>query len=395
MRFDVKHLSEYINKLMWLIYGMIALSEWSYYLLCDVLKLPFYAYEIFFIPLIFIYKDRIINGLRRIRKNYLLGFYFLLLFLVLGITVNMEYTFEQITTYRTLFYVFFFMYFFSAEKGFNITKLQILCVGASVGQFLFIQTVNSSANQTAVNIVALALMVIIPVVKNNVSEVIISSLFALLLSFRSSFRINIVIVLLALVVSLLYSVMIRKKIKALVISIVCITMGVVFALTFDDIVVFLVDVLGIDNPMSIYRITNRLEALFQADFQSSQDTIRFKLLGMVFSEFIPCLIPCGLIGKAINMYGRYKDAPIVFFYHAFGSPVTIILLAVVFMRAIKYVYKYLFIERGELAIFGLMFPLLVVLFFLNGTFIMNTYEACLTGIILGYWFNKNKLTVIK
>ena len=379
---------------IWLIYAMIALSGWSYYLLCDVLGLPFYVYEVFFVPIIFIYRNKIISGFGKIRKIYVFVALLLVFFLLFGLVINTKYMIEQITTYRTIFYVFVFMYFFSIEKKFDIKFLQILCTGASLGEFLFIQIISNSRDQIALNIVALSLMVIIPVIKNSLTETIFFTVFALIVSFRSSFRINIVIVLIALLISVLYVMMIQKKIKALILTVIIAIAGITIAINFDSIVDLLVNILKIDNAMSVYRITNRLKALFQADFQSSQDTVRFMLMAQIFTEFDVYFVPCGLIGKAINMYGRYKDAPIIFFYHAFGSPVSIALLGYIVTKACCFIKKYMFVKKNELSIFGLMLPIYIVLFFLNGTFIINTYEACLTGIVLGYWFNYNKIEVI-
>ena len=385
----------FVRMSIWLIYAMISLSGWSYYLLCDVVGLPFYVYEVFFVPIIFIYRNKIIGGLRKLRTTYACGALLLVCFLLFGLAINTKYIMEQITTYRTIFYVFVFMYFFSMEKEFDINFLQVLCVGASLGEFLFVQIVSNNRDQTALNIVALSLMVIIPVIKNNLIETVFFTVFALTVSFRSSFRINIVIVLIALLISVLYVMIIQKKRKALILTTVIMFTGITVIMNFDSIVDFLVNILKIDNAMSIYRITNRLKALFQADFQSSQDTVRFMLMAQIFTEFDTYLIPCGLIGKAIGMYGRYKDAPIVFFYHAFGSPVSIALLGYIVMKACCFIKKYMFMKKNELSIFGLMLPIYLVLFLLNGTFIINTYEACLTGIVLGYWFNYNKIEVIQ
>lgn len=86
------------------------------------------------------------------------------------------------------------------------------------------------------------------------------------------------------------------------------------------------------NAMAIYRITDRLEAFFEMDFASSQDTIRFELMRKIFDQFENCIFPQGLIGKATGEYGLYKDAPIIFLYHAFGSVVSIGIVLFSFIR---------------------------------------------------------------
>ena len=191
----------------WLLYGAIALSGWSYYILCDVIKVPLYLYEVFFIPIIFKYHAIIISKVKKMRKIYIFSFAFLVFFLLIGFCVNPQHIFVQITTYRTLFYVWAFMYFFSGIKNFDIKRLQLLCVGSCVGQMLFIVLISKSEGDvTAVNIMALSLMIIIPIIKDKFFEAVFFCIVGLILSFVSAFRINIIIVLMAFRLSLLYMV---------------------------------------------------------------------------------------------------------------------------------------------------------------------------------------------
>lgn len=376
---------------LWALYAGVALSGWSYYLLCDVIGFPFYLYEIFFIPPIIIYRNTLFKMFTKIRKSYIISFILLIGFLLLGCILNPQYIVAQITTYRTLVYVWCFMYIFSWVKSFNLELLQALCVGASLGQMMYILLISSDSDQTAVNIVALALMIIIPAIKNNIKEIVLFTILGLVIAFRSSFRINIVIVILALFIALLYMALIKKRIKA-VLTMICIVIGLFLVVqNFDFITTILADVFNMDNDYALYRVTYRLEQLLQMDFAASQDTMRFELIGKIITEFDDYIIPTGLIGKAIGEYGLYKDAPIMFFYSAFGSWVSIVLLGGIVVGGVKFLCKSFRLKNTDMAVFAIMLPVFLFLFVLNGTFIMATYEACLTGLILGYWYNKNKI----
>lgn len=195
------------------LYGTIALSGWSYYILIDLIGLPFYAYEVFFIPVVLICRKFIFAKLKRIKSSYLLAFFGLMLFFFIGLIRHPEHMASHITTFRTLIYIFVFMYFFSSAGTFAITQLQFLCFGATIGQFVYMLSVESEADQTSLNIIALSFMIIIPIVKKRVrlSEIMFFSIVGLIVSFRSSFRINIVVVLISLVLAIMYSVFVQKR----------------------------------------------------------------------------------------------------------------------------------------------------------------------------------------
>ena len=155
-----------------------------------------------------------------------------------------------------------------------------------------------------------------------------------------------------------------------------------------------VNIFNMENSVSVYRITNRLKALVRLEFGTSHDTVRFELMGKIFTEFTNFLIPSGLIGKAVGQYGIYKDAPVIFLYSAFGSFLGILLVIVFITKAFSSTIKSITLYKDQMLVFSSCFSIYIILFLLNGTFLMSTYDVCLTGVVFGMWFNKNRVEFV-
>lgn len=387
---------DYRELLFFLVYGAIALSSWSYYILCDLIGIPFYLYEVYFIPLAIKYRRQLLkyNFCCKFTVGAWVAAIVIVVFFILGIVINPNYAVAHITTYRTIFYIFAGILIVSSWTRFNITILQCLCVGSCLGQFAYMSTIATNANETAVNIVALSLMIIIPSAKGNVKQTMLYTAFGLFLAFRSSFRINIVVVLISLGITLFLSWFVTKSRKLFMFIGFLVIAGLVIIANLDAITAWMVDVLKMSNAMSIYRITARLKALFSLDFEQSQDMVRFELMGKMFTSFSEYLLPTGLIGKAIGEYGIYKDAPIIYIYSAFGSVVGLLLTVFVAVKGLLYMIKSVVQKQQGQLVFGSMLVVYIILFLLNGTFLIATYDACLTGVVFGVWLNKKNLKFV-
>jgi hypothetical protein len=373
------------------IYSAIALSGWSYYLLCDLLGLRFFMYEVYFIPVVIAYRKEIVKYLSNgVSFKYLLLILIVVVCFLLGILRNPNYIIAHITTYRTIFYYLFISNFISKVKSMNINIVKIASSGAILGQFFFMLSVGNNNLLITINAIALSLMVIIPVVQNKILETAVFSIFGLLIAFLSGFRIYILLIILCFFISLLYSLLFNKRFKTLFISLFAIIGTVSLVLNFERIILLVSSTFNMD-AYTLYRVTNRLTSLLTGNINQSQDNIRIVNIMKPIIEFFDNVIPKGLIGKAVNNYGLYKDLPIFFLYGAFGSILSLVIIGVIYFKGYAMLFSSLKMEHPSIlnSTFGIMVIVFTFLIQFNGTFLLSTYDSVLGAIVVGTWFNKN------
>lgn len=372
------------------LYASIALSNWSYYILCELLKLDFYLYEVFFIPIILFNLNKF-TGKIKISKGYLAVSFLVIVCFFFGMFKYPQYIMSHITTYRTIFYYVIIICIFKNTTEINLNLFKWICFGSVIGDFLYSLTVNSTSDTSAVNLVALAVLVIIPIIQNKLMETIIFSGLTIVVAFRSSFRISIVLVAAAIMLALLYVVVVQHNIKVMFIAIILGIIMVIFVLNFESFINILVEKTGM-NSYAAYRVSVRLKHMIHGNLAGSQDTIRYETFSRVAKEFWNKILPNGVIGKSIGEYGVYKDSPMIFLYDALGSAFSWIIVIYLEIKGIIVAKLALFNKEkkylGFLAIFTILF---LILLLINGTFLLNTYEVCISAVVLGYWLNPNLL----
>ena len=386
------------DKIFWALFAFVALSSWSSYIVTNVLGLRSNVYELYFIPLIIYYRRDIFktdSGKKLKMKlshkafNYI-GFVFCCFIVGLIVCGFKEFSgfsgnliIEHIMAYRFVIYSAFIICYFSQVNSINLKLLLYICFFSVLGDFVAILTIHSANYASTVNLIALSLIVIIPIVQNHIVISITNVLFAFVVAFRSSYRISIVVVFVAILFSLIYSAAIRKKMKSILLLLLAMTAFVYLFQNFDVIVKAFSDSFGM-NYASYRRISYRLtEALHGGEIGRSE--IYLERLQLCTSE----VIPFGLYRRAVGEYGWYTDTPFVFILDAFGLIGGIPVLFLAIRKGVKICVLSLKKNLPCLGILAIMFPIYIVLFIFNGTFLFWTYVSCLSGIVLGYWFNPN------
>lgn len=402
IKFKVKN----IEMLLIFITGFIVGTHWAEYILSKI-GINFFLFEIFLLPYFMYKRNTIYNIFKKKHKlNLILVFFFFVLISgVLFGTINSNNDIMSVlTTTRPLFYMILIIAFFSSIENINIDKLYSWSIATILGEIIFIlliyRDISPGRMWFYVNSITLALLVIIPIVQRKFIRTTISIILALFISIISGYRINLVILGLSLFVAMAWRVLCKEKVlkyKIIVrkISIlVFMTFIPIFVVKFYKQLIEVIANIFKMNPVSIYRITGRLEFSLSGDIANSQDNIRIELYKKIYSEFTDNIIPNGLIGKTMGYTGLYTDVPLLFLYESIGSILTIIV--VIFLGFIG-IASFINAFRGTSLAFdtvcGLMAPIIIVLLVINGTFMYFANVSIITGIILSRWINRRAFLI--
>lgn len=401
------------------LYCALALSLWSNFLITKVLGIKLFVYEVYFLPLIAVYfylnrrryipedfsasfpkKDKkafvlkcaelLWSNVKKLLESIPLFAYVtaavLLLFLIIGMLRSPGYITSQVTSYRVWFYFLAIITICFALKEIDLKLIYFSCLGAVFGDLLFCIITPNDQTITQVNLVALAAVICIPLVCSNYYWFAASIALGGIEAFVSGFRITFVVVAVTYLFGILYTAVCTREKKNYILLAVTVGGGILFIVFFDGIASLMQNVFHMDN-YAFFRVTSRLKALLRFDFAASQDAQRLKCFSAPFELFAERVIPRGLIGKANGTYGTYKDVPIVFLYDSFGAIAAWFLSAFTgFIGAWNLYASYKKRTDTAQAFFGAMFPVIVLMFLLNGCFLMDTYEVCISAVIFGFWF---------
>ncbi|MCQ2385168.1 MAG: hypothetical protein MJ078_00610 [Clostridia bacterium] len=368
------------------LYGILAFSNFSYEILCVWIPMPFFFYDVFFIPFLIAFRREIWAMLKKGAYRYeWLGYAVCFLCFLIGAVRGREYLTAHLTTFRTVFYFMVGVFFFTKVEKPDMNFLYALCLGACFGDAVFLQYAAYGADYMSVNMVSLLLICIIPIMQDKLLFTVPSAFFAVYLAFRSSFRAYFVALAAALFFSLVYMVWAKRSKKALY-ALLTVAAGMVVAIwQIDAISAFAKDVLGM-NSLAVYRVTDRLKSLVSLDFTKSEDVARLTLLKEPFETFFTAVLPQGLIRKGVDelAYGRYKDTPMTFLYDAFGSVLAWALVLFLAAHLVFLIRKHW--NKDAPAEKGAAFALIMsfgVMMFVNGTFFYIVYESALAAVMVG------------
>lgn len=392
MRLRKADIGKKIEYIYMFVLGFIGFSRMSQYVIFDLFHLPFYLIEIFFLPF-FTYKWNEYSSLfiRITRTKKFVGWTMILIYdVVIGCLVSMNIV-DTVTTSRALIYIIYLALIFEKKKAFSLDKMFLIALGAILGEF-FYGIRFSSADIASINTSCLAIMLFIPVIKHRYLLLAGCSLLALVVSINSGYRIGIIVLLVALAECIVWIVLkdeektIRSLGVKLVIPVGLVVVVVIVAQNYNWFIEFSSNILG-TSQYAIFRVTQRLEALFTGNFSQSNEQLRFEVFKYAGTAFWPSFFPKGLVGKTMGTLHYYYDVPIVYLYDAFGSVPAYIIAAVCSIKGLRCFFGAF--KKGVceyIVLSGLMFPILFMCLITNGSFLYITFQCITTGIFLGEWF---------
>lgn len=386
------------KNILYFILGVLAFSSFSSFILLEVLNLPFFFIELYFLPLLLIKKKIILKRINNILTKRALWFSCIILLFIGSFLIGIVYTrgdiINVVTMIRSPFYILIMTFLFSETSTFSIDKLYSIAYGAIIGDFMFALFVSTSVTSST-NLIAIALIIFIPIVKGEMAQSIVSIILTMIVSINSGHRIGIVLVIICLITGFIWILVSKNAWKETKRNIYrsmyipfFIVSGVIVTSNYQKIVLIVADILNMDQ-FAIYRVTDRLTNLLSGEFSESQDVGRIeKYITIINNAWI---VPKGPVGRSFNSLGDYIDVPASFVFDIFGLAVGLLIISLIFVKGIKAFIK-AFNESTDLTTItcGLMFVTYIFLFIINGRFLYITYESLLTGLIFGNWFSNGK-----
>jgi len=389
-----------INKKLINIYsfmlGLFGFSMLGQYIQLNVLKLPFYFVELFFIPVILMNLSSILGIFNRVRYSTV----FLLVFIFMSMLSNILNTgelFSAIFSYRAILYLLFFMcYFRLYKKDIPLNLVFTIVLGAICGELVYVLIFSTSLVTSSVNCLAIAIAIWIPYLQKKYFLTVLIVMITLFLAINTGFRIGIIVVAFTILNLFLYSLIngkqyrrLRQKFKIVLFFGLGFCGLVLFISNLNFIIEKIASITGMSS-FAIFRVTTRLESLITLDFSTSQDIGRLDMF-IVFFERIWNIIPRGLIGSVEGglEYSYYIDTPPLYLFDIFGSVMTILIYLYFSLLFIMFAKHRIINNQIEILSVWLI-PLLGMLSLTNGTFMVNSGQAIMTGIILGYVTRKKK-----
>lgn len=385
-----------IKDLYLFILGFLGFSMLGQYVVLSVLHFPFSFMELYYLPLLYIYRKRLLCCIKSVfarpSKKMLLLEFLLLCGVLFGIVETMS--FGMIIRYRTIIYMFLIV---SYLKKYSVTvDLNLVYkvnLAAILGDFVYINVFSRSDISSSINCVAIALAILSAFLGEHYMWGCIATVIGVLNGVTSGFRLGIIIPFLVLFEALAYTLVrndnrwnrssFTKRFGVLVVAVILIILAIT---NYESVIAFVAKKMGM-SYFAIYRVTERMKGLLSLDFAGSQDTGRLIFYQYPLQRFLRCIFPRGLIGEDIGEYWLYIDVPILYLYDLFGSlGAWTILIGCLYFTCTH--IKYLFYKKADSKILlaTLMMPILFFLEIINGTFAIVLFQGIETAIILGILF---------
>ncbi len=392
-----------ITTLLWVVTGVFALSAVGT-LFLQGFGLP-YVPEVFFLPLIVVYWNKIKKQISHIGRN-IKPFFALVIFIeivsILVGVVNTGYDFYGVfSCIRPLLYITLISSFFSKDASKCIPLMSIfwLCLGGQVGEILskFFDTAYSSINSIDhINWLAVSVTIFVPAIKGKNKLLWISIIVGLISAILSFYRRIMLFYLLTILILVIFRIATIKSFKKTVYLCFIAIASYLILSNFDLILSHLLTFLKVDYSLFEHRFITKFSALFEGETTVS-DQVRFNSYQRILDNFNNTIFPKGPVGKSVDIhsyFGLYTDTPLAFFIDVFGSYFSIVLLCLVAYRGLKSFINSIFFSKlyNQTSILcGLMFPLLLISIFDDGAFVLHLNYAWVTAYcISGWFFSKQK-----
>lgn len=384
-----EHIKSNKEKILLFLTAAFGLSSLTNLILGSI-GFPFYLLEVFFIPLFIFYEKNIF-----IKKNKVNIFcLFTMLITFTSILIGIGYTYDIgaiITCVRPLLYMIILIYYFPKIAGLEIqiSKLFIVSLGIISGELVYILLNYSNVQNsgyTHINIIAIAYCVLIPFIVLETKYIVIGTIFPLMVSILSGYRINIFVSIIALFIGGLYYLKNASRGRRLVYIILSLSIIYCLYIFFDDVVQVLIETFQLSDA-TVFRLIEKTKGVFTQEWSQS-DLYRINLYVKELPTIMLNVLPVGPIGKAIGAekFGLYTDFPISYLIDVYGSILAIFIIVIMFGKGLNLFLRVFKSELPDICILsGLMFPIIVVLFIINGTFLTFAHIAILAAIVMGYW----------
>lgn len=377
-----------IDNIVWFTFGFIVLSRFSAYLLLDLLRFPVYLPELLilsFLPyIVYRNKEEFFSIFNHGKKLVFILLSFWLLIFTISFLFNdygVKYIFATSKGYLHILIAFVIGMYITK---FDLKSIYYICLGSISSAFLWLLFIPVLPGEVYyLNLSCLFLLILIPIINNNISKIYYLLPLVMYVSITSGLRRAILVIILALLIGIIHNLFLGSSIrKKIYIMLIALTL-----LIFSVPIINLITSWLYGNTYLFERIiVKNAELIYEGG--SVGDNNRLLFISEIGDYIKNSLVPRGFITKNpdLTQDGRFMDIPIYELLYTFSSFVIIPFLIFLFYKALKIYVKF---KDSILVIIPQFIILISVFVVLDGGFLYWFYQTVFTGYFLGLMFNKN------
>ena len=379
-------------KITYVLLGVICCSSFNTVLCLDILHLPLAVPELLFIPFFFVLKKDI-NKLSWDRNRFVLLFMILALLVLLAI-IWAEYPVSSImSTARNYVWLIVFFCIFKKNKEISYAPLLYIAIGSLLGWLIAIrfevQAQGLEYMQTYGAMLAVTFCYGMSLKEKSKVFLLIGLLLIVLVCLFSGLR-RVIVVAVA-TIALFSLIRSMESAKRLVYSsILIVTLVGAMVLSFD----FISDTLYEISPYLHHRVILKTENMFNGQGEDSDET-RSKHIKELFENIEENMLPHGIVSKKTTTdknVGIFMDLPMKEMIYTLGFPLAFIFFLALIMRCGILLKKYLKQKDSTYDVIFVGSVVMLILLFLEGSFLSFTYAVPYTGFCLGRLYCFTSLT---
>lgn len=341
--------------------------------------------EILFLPFLFYYKSKF----RFTHASSLVWIKYLsiwVLLLLISFIIGRYSTMEILGSSRTYLTLIISFVFFYKWNNLDLDFLMYLALGSIVGWIISslfyanlyltgqIETISATGN-----LLAIPILLSISFFKKHFKVFNISIILLILLSLTSGMRRQaIIFVLTILIIFIILFFISNKEFKRLFKTLLIFILFSV--ITFSWVSNYLQE----NIPALYFRVIEKTELFLKGDVESTGDINRIDNIASKL-DLTRYLYPHGFVSRQTKGIdddgGGYIDFPLSELFYTFGFIISFILLVILFTQ-ITFCFKNRKKTNNESLVFFTVGVLLIILFFIEGTFLSSTYVTPITGYCL-------------
>lgn len=390
----LKHKIQIDNVILFLC-GFFVFSPISSYITINVLHFPLALPELLFLP--FYFKIRDIFNLKVNLKIFISGIFILTILICIALLVGLFPVYSILSTARGYFYIILIFSIFKNKSIANIDYLFFIVFGATVGwMILGLKSLNlimsniflDGSLATYGNMIALALFISIAIIYKKKISILIALGISIIISLSVGLRRQIMVTFVAFILSFLSQIKLSFK-RILNIGFILLA----FSILLINIYPIAKNFIEETSPTLYVRIFTKSEQLVTGDISTSDQT-RINSFYKFIDNLENYFLPQGLVSKRTMTdkgTGIFMDSPYIELFHTFGIIFSIPIILYFFLCLNFHFKNYYRNKINESAICIVMGGVIIVLMFIEGSFLNFVYTTPLTGFVLARLASRKNL----
>jgi len=376
--------------------GFMVFSPISSRISFEVLHLPLALPEILFVP--FYFKFRKFFDLRINHKIFISGTVIIIILICIAFFVGQFPISSILSTTRGYFYMLVVFSVFKDKSIKNYIYIFYIVLGSSVGWAVlglisFRNIISglffNSSGAVYGNMIALGLMVVIPIIFRKRFLILLSFLITVIISIVAGLRRQIVVVIGVYIFSLFTQ--LRSSVKRMISLVVSVSFFIGFLIIFFPVTE---NFIHLNSPLLYKRVFVKSEQLV-SDNMGSADQSRIGHFYNFLDNMDNYIFPHGFVSKRTMQdpgAGVFMDSPYLELFYTFGIFFSIPIIIYFFYSIYFHFSNYYKREIRESAVCIAMGGVVLILMFIEGSFLNFVYTTPLTGFVFARIVSRKNLT---